>query len=153
MLTQLEQSKLRWGGQSQIIDNWLQERQAVLVAYCDLIGLQDNDSLVQKPPEKRKIQRFCQLLMDYISASHFEIFHDVIEQCQNKGPKDKQKAEKIFPALNKSTDLALSFNDEFAEISQVKLPDTFDLQLAALGRALEDRFHHEDQLLAMLHRY
>ncbi|OKY27577.1 Rsd/AlgQ family anti-sigma factor [Thalassotalea sp. PP2-459] len=153
MLTQLEQSKQRWGGQNQTIDNWLQERQAVLVAYCDLIDLQNSDSIAQKTPEKRKIQRFCQLLMDYISASHFEIFNDVIEQCQKKGPADKQKAEKIFPTLNKSTDLALAFNDQFAEATNIKLPDNFDLQLSTLGRAMEDRFNQEDQLLAMLHRY
>ncbi|WP_286234444.1 sigma D regulator [Thalassotalea sediminis] len=153
MLTKLEQSKSRWGGQNQVVDDWLQERQAVLVAYCDLIGLYPIESSDKSLPNARHIQRFCQRLMDYISASHFEIFHDVIEQCQEKGPEDKRNAEKIFPLLNHSTDLALTFNDKFAEVNTTDLPENFDIQLASLGRALEERFNHEDQLLAMLYRY
>lgn len=153
MLTQLEKRKQQWGGRNQVIDNWLQERQQVLVAYCELIGLQPDNTHESSLPNNKQIKHFCQLLMDYISAGHFEIFSNVVEQCDDKGPADKNKASEIFPKLNYSTDLALKFNDNFAETRSAKLPVNFDLQLATLGRALEERFLYEDELLAMLYHY
>ena len=36
MLAQFEQSQQQWGGVNKTIDSWLQERQAVLVSYCEL---------------------------------------------------------------------------------------------------------------------
>lgn len=153
MLTQLEKTKMQWGGQNQTIDNWLQERQDVLVSYCHLIGVQPVGQIEQSLPEERDIKRFCQLLMDYLSAGHFEIFDNIIKQCDEKGPKDKENAQAIFPKLNQSTDVALAFNDRYAECLPNDLDDDFELQLSALGRTLEQRFTYEDQLLAMLHRY
>lgn len=153
MLTQLEKRKKQWGGRNRVIDNWLQERQQVLVAYCELIGLQPDGTAEPKLPESKQVNHFCQLLMDYISAGHFEIFNNIVEQCKDKGPADKSKANEVFPKLNQSTDLALKFNDNFAENSTNKLPINFDLQLATLGRALEERFLLEDELLAMLYHY
>lgn len=153
MLTQLEQSKKRWGGQSTVIDNWLKERQSLLVAYCELIGMPQKEEHEHPLPNQRDLTRFCQILMDYLSAGHFEIFTKVTAECDEKGPEDKRKAELIFPKLNESTDLALQFNDKFADTPADNLPPNFDLQLSALGRALEDRFSLEDKLLDMLIHY
>ncbi|GHG04035.1 sigma D regulator [Thalassotalea marina] len=153
MLTQLEQSKKRWGGQNKVIDNWLKERQLLLVAYCELIGMPQKEDHNHSLPSQQDLTRFCQILMDYLSAGHFEIFTNIVAECNEKGPDDKRQADTIFPKLNDSTDLALQFNDKYAEMPVDDLPDNFDIELSALGRALEDRFSLEDQLLDMLVHY
>lgn len=153
MLTQLERTKQQWGGSNEAIDNWLIERQAVLVSFCELIGLSPQEQMGKKLPEEGEVKRFCQLLMDYISAGHFEIFKNIISQCKNNGPQDSEKAKSIYPQLNASTDFALQFNDKFAENSLQNNEFNFDQYLESLGKTLEERFVLEDQLLAMLHKY
>ncbi|MFT5760865.1 MAG: regulator of sigma D [Alteromonadaceae bacterium] len=59
-------------GTNQTIDNWLQERQAVLVSYFELAGLPPFEQSNNTLPCILSIKRFCQILMGYISAGHFE---------------------------------------------------------------------------------
>ncbi len=153
MLTQLARTKQQWGGGNTTIDNWLMERQAVLVSFCELIGLSPQEQVEKKLPDNNEVKRFCQLLMDYISAGHFEIFKNIISQCKKNGPADAEKAKAIYPKLNTSTDFALQFNDRFSESGLQDPTNNFDQLLESLGRTLEERFVLEDQLLAMLHKY
>ena len=44
MLEDLQRLKQHWGGVSDIVDRWLEERRELLVKYCDLIEIHDFDS-------------------------------------------------------------------------------------------------------------
>lgn len=151
MLTRLEQAQQQWGGSLIAIDNWLTERQEVLVMYCQLAGLPPFDQTDRALPKKEEIKSFCQILMDYLSAGHFEVFDQVVAQCKINGPKSLALAEKVYPRIAKSTDVALNFNDKYAEASDNSAFENFDHSLSALGQFLEERFELEDQLIEALY--
>ena len=152
MLTQLEEAQQQWGGANHVIDNWRRERQAVLVAYCELAGLPPYTQSDSSLPQAVDIKRFCQILLDYISAGHFEIFDTIVANCKENGPQSAAQAQEIYPKINKSTDIALQFNDKYAELDEFKSLDCFDVSLANLGQFLEERFALEDQLIEILHK-
>ena len=76
MLENCKSAKERWGGVSEIIDRWLEERQAMLVQYCALSGLDQDLSDLQRG---EKLRSFCQILVDYVSAGHFEVYDQLIK--------------------------------------------------------------------------
>lgn len=147
MLTKLEQAKEKWGGFNSTIDNWLEERKQLLVQYCQLAGLPPFERTDNALPAKKDIQAFCEILMDYISAGHFEIYERILQDSD-----DIARAEQIFPKFSISTDSALSFNDRFASISESDELEGFDQELAALGQKMEERFSFEDDLINTLVR-
>ncbi|WP_371374569.1 sigma D regulator [Thalassotalea aquiviva] len=150
MLNRLEKTQQLWGGSNAAIDAWLAERQDVLVKYCELAGLPPFDGS-DALPDNTKIQSFCQLLMDYLSAGHFEVFDHIVSKCEEKGPKSMAIANEVYPKIAKTTDIALSFNDRFAELKEDADLNDFDLNLSALGQLLEERFELEDQLIETLY--
>lgn len=147
MLNQLEQAQKKWGGQQQVIDKWLTERQDVLVGYCELAGLPpfQTDSAL---PQAADVKRFCQLLIDYISVGHFEVFN-AINQSESA---ESSHTQAVIAAINKSTDQALKFNDNYVKLDEVTALNNLDNDLALLGPFLEERFELEDQLIAILHQ-
>ncbi|PAJ73055.1 Rsd/AlgQ family anti-sigma factor [Pseudoalteromonas sp. NBT06-2] len=151
MLTQLEKAQQEWGGSHSVIDSWLDERQELLVLYCKLVGLPPFDSKEQALPELDHIQKFCQILMDYLSAGHFEIYNDIAKACETKGKQSLALAQVLYPKISESTDVALSFNDKYAEIKQESLLPDFDAELSKLGEILEQRFEYEDKLIDNLY--
>lgn len=146
MLTKLEQSQQQWAGIDLTIDNWLNDRKAVLVAYCELAGLPPFQQKETALPSTLDIKRFCQVLMDYISAGHFEIFENIVK----KNGKCVETAKKIQTKINLSTDVALNFNDHFADLHELTEMSEFDQQLSVLGGFLEQRFDLEDQLIQIV---
>lgn len=151
MLSQLEQAQQKWGGSHSVIDAWLAERQELLVLYYKVAGCSPsrNDKAL---PEQVDIQSFCQILMDYLSAGHFEIYDNIVEACQEKGPESAKLAQSLYPRITETTDVALDFNDKYAEVSQdTQMLEDFDADLSTLGEALELRFELEDELIDNLY--
>jgi len=151
MLTQLEKAQQEWGGSHSVIDSWLEERQELLVLYCKLVGLPPFDRNEQALPEQAHIQKFCQILMDYLSAGHFEIYNDIAKACETKGKESLALAQQLYPKISASTDIALSFNDKYAETKQDSTLPDFDTELSKLGEILEQRFEYEDELIDNLY--
>lgn len=146
MLDQLKEVKAKWGGKSDTIDNWLQERQLLLVHYCHLAGL-DSPEKTQLP-NATDIGEFCTILMDYLSAGHFEVYDMLVAECAD----GQALKDTIYPRLTELTDSALDFNDQYADGVSDTLAAEFDRQLAALGEILEERFELEDQLIQHMHQ-
>jgi len=144
MLQQLESVKQKWGGKNQTIDNWLHARQSLLVSFCHLAGLNQRRNTL---PEASEIEDFCEKLMDYISAGHFEVF-DMLVNDNDEGVTLKQN---LYPKLTKTTDAALQFNDKFAEAITMEQAALFEKELAELGETLEERFKLEDQLISHMY--
>lgn len=145
MLQQLESVKSKWGGKSLVIDKWLLERQALLVSYCQLAGINAHDDCL---PDADEISEFCGALLDYLSAGHFEIFELLVEgDASGLTLKDE-----LYPRLAETTDAALSFNDAFADALSPEQAAKLDKALANLGETLEERFALEDELIAHVHK-
>lgn len=146
MLENCKTAKERWGGVSEIIDRWLEERQEMLVQYCALSGLSEDLSDIQRG---EKLRSFCQILVDYVSAGHFEVYDQLIKEGREFDDADAlQEASKLYDVVDKTTEKLLDFNDKYLETDDLAAltPD-----LSQLGEALEIRFSAEDRLIAVLH--
>ena len=77
MLENCKSAKERWGGVSEIIDRWLEERQTVLVQYC---ALSEREQTLSDLQRGEKLRSFCQILVDYVSAGHFEVYDQLIKE-------------------------------------------------------------------------
>lgn len=147
MLDNCKNAKELWGGVSEIIDRWLQERQDMLVQYCALSGLEksaDNEAL-----RGAKLREMCQILVDYVSAGHFEIYDQLMKEGREFEDDDALKeAGSLFTVVDSTTEQILDFNDKYLETDDLT---ALDKDLSALGETLEVRFTAEDRMIAVLH--
>lgn len=146
MLENCKSAKERWGGVSEIIDRWLEERQAVLVQYCALSDREQNLSDLQRG---EKLRTFCQILVDYVSAGHFEVYDQLIKEGREFDDAEAlQEASKIYDTIDTTTERLLDFNDKYLETDDISSLTT---DLSHLGEVLEVRFSAEDRLISVLH--
>ena len=145
MLENCQNAKERWGGVSIIIDRWLQERQDMLVQYCDIGGAdQANDAA-----RGDKLRHFCQILVDYVSAGHFEIYDQLIKEGREFDDEEAlHEAGRLFTVVDNTTEKLLDFNDKYLETDDLS---SLDQDLSNLGETLEIRFSAEDRMISVLH--
>lgn len=144
MLNNVESARERWGGVSDIIDRWLQERQDLLVIYCDLSGL-NGDSIHRG----EKLESLCQILVDYVSAGHFEVYDTLVKEAREFEDKDALKeAQALFNTVDITTEAVLDFNDKYQETDDLT---TIGEDLSQLGETLASRFEAEDRMIEVLH--
>ncbi|MCE8003593.1 sigma D regulator [Billgrantia ethanolica] len=150
MLEQCKTARERWGGVHQLIDRWLDERRELLVSFIELKEACDTElEAVCKP----QIDRFSELLMDYISAGHFEIYPQLREEANAfEDHEALEIAAKLLERLELSTELVLAFDADFSTPVRCqhflpRLPAWLD----RLAKGLTERFALEDQLIARLH--
>ncbi len=151
MLTRLKQAKEEWGGTLSVIDNWLEDRQNLVILYCELAGLPPYQKKTNCLPAQEKITEFCQKLLDYASTGHFEIYEQIIAQSKLDGENNLKIAQDLYSRITTTTDTALNFNDKYAESSSETDLLDFDKDLSELGQIMESRFEREDQLLEVVH--
>lgn len=137
----------RWSGVNQLIERWLQERQTVILQFCALSGVHELHS--EADPSNLRLQNFCQLLMDYVSAGHFEVYYQLIREAEAFQDGSAELAKALLPKLAATTNIAIDFNDQYIDSSNnlAKLPAS----LSKLGETLASRFELEDQLIDTLH--
>ena len=103
-----------------------------LIAY--LVKL--NQSLDQDLTDLSQalLQRFCESLVDYLSAGHFSVFQRVALAADE------------YAAIESTTRLAMAFNDTFAD--QIDI-DTAEVKrsLEHLAQILGTRFELEDDII------
>jgi len=147
MLENCQNARERWGGVNEIIDRWLHERQDMIVQYCALSGLGQN----AKDPELRgeKLRTLCQILVDYVSAGHFEIYDQLMKEGREFDDDEAlHEAASLFTIIDKTTEKLLDFNDKYLETDDL---NTLDNDLSDLGQTLEIRFTTEDRMISVLH--
>lgn len=147
MLENCQNARERWGGVNDIIDRWLLERQDMIVQYCALSGLGQN----AKDPEFReeKLRTLCQILVDYVSAGHFEIYDQLMKEGREFDDDEAlHEAASLFTTIDKTTEKLLDFNDKYLETDDL---NTLDNDLSDLGQTLEIRFTTEDRMISVLH--
>jgi regulator of sigma D len=149
MLENCKSAKERWGGVSEIIDRWLAERQELIVLYCELSSITREK---EASSYSTNIQKLCQVLVDYVSAGHFEVYEQLIKEANEFNDGGIELAERLFPKIQETTEIALDFNDEYDNSAhETGLLDVLPEKLSLLGEALEERFVLEDQLIECLH--
>ena len=130
------------------VENWLAERSQVIVLFCKLSGYRNQPEL----PEIEQINLFCDILIDYVSAGHFEVYEQIVNDCEVNGPASIELLNKLYPHISKTTDIVVDFNEKYS-----KKPNTegdqmsrFDTDLSALGEAIAKRVDLEDNLIDTL---
>jgi regulator of sigma D len=119
----------------------LQEREELIGAY-DKLGAQPESLSESRKP----LQEFCGVLVDYVSAGHFEIYEQLTGEA--KAFNDKrglELAETIYPRIDVITEKLLAFNDLCDEGKCVAE------KFKELGGLLHERFELEDCLIEVLH--
>lgn len=149
MLENCQNAKERWGGVSDIIDKWLKERQELIVKFCALSSTSD---LSQPDNVAKEFEKLCEILVDYVSAGHFEVYDQLVEEAREFNDGGVELAEKIIPKIQETTEKMLHFNDRFdvTEMSERGLTVLLK-DLSDLGEILEERFEMEDILIEALH--
>jgi len=150
MLESTKDAQERWGGVHDLIDRWLSERQNMLVLYFAIRGLKPFSP--RETPLSVKVEAFCQVLMDYLSAGHFEIYEKLILEAQEYDDGGIDLARKHYPRLEAITERCVEFNDKYdnAEHCLEQLSD-LPKDLSEIGELLEERFELEDELIENLH--
>ncbi len=146
----------QWQRIEALVQAWLYERQQLIVLLCTMQGLKGL-SVAQpyenQQPMHRQVQRFCQLLMDYISAGYFEVYRELVNEARHFHRDNPALTRQILQKLDNSTDAALAFNEDFEHADQcLAQRDVLPERISALMETLEERFALEDQLILSIHQ-
>ncbi|MCX2977863.1 sigma D regulator [Candidatus Marimicrobium litorale] len=147
MPTQTTNPKLQFEAVESLLTRWLQERRALLGKYTEIVVTLDGSATDEAFMSRQS--KLCELLVDYISAGHFEVFHELINEAEQFGDGSCAIAEKIMPAIGDTTEVILAYEEKYANDGEQR--EKLRRDLAALGEMLESRFQLEDQLIAGLH--
>lgn len=146
MLDNCKTAQERWGGVSEIIDKWLKNRQQMLVLYCTLserVDDHDTDAIGET------LRSLCQVMVDYVSAGHFEVYDQLLQEGKEFNDKEAlNEAKALFHDVDASTESVLDFNDKYQEIDDL---DDLPSDLSQLGETLAERFEAEDRAIEVLH--
>ena len=147
MLEDCRSARERWGGVSEIIDRWLKERYDLLTLFSQLEKIEVFDS--NDPEQGVKLQLFCELMVDYLSTGHFEVF----AQLEREGEEFEDReglvqGRDILALIDETTERALEFNDKYQETDDL---DSLAGDLGDLQQTLCPRFEAENQMISVLH--
>jgi regulator of sigma D len=147
MLNQLESLTERVGGSNQFIDQWLHVRKHLLVAYYNLVGIKPGKESYMRLNEKA-LDDFCQSLVDYLSAGHFNIYERIIRELEANSP--HSGAIKLYSRLEANTQQIMDYYDSSLE-NAIDNDNYLEFQqsLSGIGEALAARFTLEDNLIVL----
>jgi regulator of sigma D len=142
----------QWSLVETTLEKWLEERKELLVLYCNYGNTGNNPDPSSIYPRWTDVRRFCQILVDYVSAGHFEVYDQLIREAEAANDNSDALVEELYPKLHQSTQFALDFNDKYAtEESWENHHSDFQHDLSRLGEELSSRFEMEDQLISEMH--
>lgn len=146
MLESCQNAQERWGGVHQLIDRWLRERHELVQAYTALVELPQAPAL-----NGESLQGFCELLVDYVSAGHFEVYEQLTNEAKAfNDQRGLELAKQIYPRIEAITEVALAFNDR-CDNGDCRDSVSLVAELGRLGKLLHERFELEDCLIEVLH--
>ena len=131
-----------------LLTRWLKERRALLGRYTEIAVAMDNEP--QESALRPRQAALCELLVDYVSAGHFEVFHQLVAEAERFDDGSGQLAEELIPDIGDTTEVILGFEEKYPLPEGDNADCAADLSL--LGEVLESRFELEDRLIAGLHK-
>lgn len=147
MLETCRTSQERWGGVHQLIDRWLAERNQLILDYTQL-----RKRTPVPDSADTALSAFCDVLVDYVSAGHFEIYEQLLREAQDFDDQRGIKlAHQVYPRIEAITLEAVAFNDRYGQAASIIHETQMQQQLEQLGGLLHERFELEDCLIEVLH--
>lgn len=131
----------------ELLTRWLKERRALLGKYTEIVVALDHR--VDHDAIQIRQRALCELLVDYASAGHFEVFHELIDEAERFADGSCALAERLMPEIGATTEVILAYEEKYGDA--VGRTENLERDLSALGEVLESRFVLEDQLIAGLH--
>lgn len=130
------------------IKQLISERNEVLALYCSLAGCDGSNFESVENIDTETLQEFCQLLIDYIATGHFELYSRISEGKERRH-EIITLANAIYPRIEKTTALAVEFNDIYDGGNKFtdELKSNLVQQLSTLGEELATRIELEDKLI------
>jgi regulator of sigma D len=147
MPTRTSDPRQQFAAVEDLLTRWLKERRAVLGSYTEIVVTLDSDARHEALVKRQNA--LCELLVDYVSAGHFEVFHELINEAESFGDGSCELAEKLMPAIGDTTEVILAYEEKYGGGQDTA--GKLKRDLSALGEVLESRFVLEDQLIAGLH--
>ncbi|MBS1212660.1 MAG: anti-RNa polymerase sigma 70 factor [Proteobacteria bacterium] len=131
---------------NKLVQELLDERREVWAVYGQIADMQP---FRPDQPLEIVVQRFCQILIDYVSLGHFGIFQRI-----GDGNERRQRvvnlAAQVYPRIAEATQAAVQFNDTYDTVDGDSLRKSLAEDLSKLGEELATRFELEDQLIQSL---
>ncbi len=149
---QENRAKERRAGSQELVQKLVAERTEMLSLYCQLAGLEPygNGKNSRAKHSQELLQKFCQVLVDYIAAGHFSLYERVVNGTERR-QQISALAEKLYPRIAKSTEVALDFNDKYDSSDNCEIAASLSDDLSRLGEELAARIELEDRLIRHLH--
>jgi regulator of sigma D len=139
--------KQQFAAVEDLLTRWLKERGELLGKYTQIAVALDSHP---QPADLTQQQRtLCAVLVDYVSAGHFEVFHELLNEAESFADGSDALAGQLMPAIGDTTEVILAYEEKYG--SGAAYPATLQRDLSSLGEVLESRFVLEDRLIAGLH--
>jgi regulator of sigma D len=116
----------------QAADQSFSECRQRLISYLIKLNNSLNENLVDL--SHALLNRFCDSLVDYLSAGHFRVFQRIALMPTE------------YAAIEASTRTAMHFNDRFGQLQDIELVEV-KAALEQLAQELSTRFELEDDML------
>ncbi|MBJ7555733.1 sigma D regulator [Marinomonas spartinae] len=148
MLERCKTAQERWGGVHDIIDRWLKQRQHLIETWVELRDLEEYTQM-----DTPKIQHLCELLVDYVSVGHFNVYEQLALEAQEfKDDSALKLLNELMPEIDESTEVALEFNDKYDTQKHVSAQlEALPCSMKTLAVVMAERFQLEDRLIEELH--
>lgn len=147
MLSNPVDRQQRWQSVDHLLSRWLEERQQLLVEFCSISQLRPLSETADR--YRDQFDRFCEVLVDYVSAGHFEIYEQLLAEAIAFGDHATTQSRELYQVIARTTKVVLDFNDHYLE---QRAAQQLARGLSQLGDALETRFEAEDRLIEALHQ-
>lgn len=144
MSSEVQEQSDRRSGTRSLIDKMLSERQRMLVLFERLAGV---EPYADELPNNDLLQEFSQILVDYIASGHFGLYERISEGKERRRA-IVNLAEKLYPRIANTTQVAVEFNDVYEKSSGEKISGDLNDMLSKLGEELAIRIELEDQLIS-----
>lgn len=126
------------------IEELLEMRTHMLSIYTHLADLRP---LTPKNPEVPSLlQDFCQSLVDYAAAAHFQLYQYFAEDRERRR-NVIEVAERVYPRVAQTTDIIIAFNDKYDCEDHCSDFSHLEDDLSLLGEAFADRIDKEDEVI------
>ncbi len=141
----MSETGLMQGSLEHAVAELLQERGQLLSRFCELAGAEGASEAVRQ----RLLQRFCQLLVDYLSLWQFEVQALLLDPARGT-ERARETLVRLQPLLDETSDLSLEFNDRYDPSEHPLDLSRLDHHLSRLGEMLANRFDAEDQVISAI---
>lgn len=133
-----------------MVRRWMQQRIQLTQDFEGIVTPRDSEEPASRL--SARVSTFCQTLVDYVSAGHFEVYNELISEAREFNDGSVLTGIDLCSAIDDSTDMALEFNDKYLsnELCQRALA-TLPRDMVELGNVLNLRFELEDKLISAVH--